>query len=353
MISSDKNTNERIRIGQLDRDRWDRLVPAFDDADLCQTWSYGAARWGAGTLDHLTLSRDDQVIGAAQIATQRPPGVRSGLAYVKWGPLWRPRDAAPDPEVLRRLAAALRRHFVEERGLVLRLMPRHFTTAGPDLRPLLAECGFTRADHASLYRTVRLDLTPSLAELRAGLKKTWRARLRKAEAEGLSVRISQGLDDFAAFGAVYAGMRRHKSFIEASDLPIYEQVQADLPEPAQLHVVTCWRDGRPLAAHLCSALGDSAISLCGATAPEGRACGASYVMDWETVAWLKARRTRWYDLGGAAEPQVTRYKLGLAGRTAAVAETIGKWDAGSTLARGLLAVAERGRAFYHRLQALR
>lgn len=146
-------------------------------------------------------------------------------------------------------------------------------------------------------------------------------------------------------------MKRRKKFIEPSELPIYEQIQNSLPDAFKLQVVTCWQANQPLSAHICAALGDTAVSLCGATSREGREFGSSYVMDWSTIEWLKEAGYRWYDLGGAGDPLVTEYKLGLAGRKAEIITAIGKYDSGPSALRHAVQLAERARILGHRIRA--
>ena len=342
----------RPQIGTLEQGQWDAIIQAFDDADLCQTWSYGEARWGPRSLDHLVLWRDDQLIGAAQVAILRPPALKTGLAYIKWGPLWRRRGLDHDHGTLRLLVAELHRHYVTNLGLVLRLMPRAYGSTALEIRPLLLQAGLSPAISSPAQQTVRVDLSLPLDALQARLRKSWRARLRKARSQGLNTRVTGGLEDFPVFERVYGEMRRQKRFVEVSDLPLYPTIQNGLPEPVQLRIVTCWQGDRPLSAHICSTIGDTAISLCGATTPKGRELGASYEMDWSTLAWLKERQFRWYDLGGAGDPQVTEYKLGLSGRGPGIVDSVGKWEAGSSGARRLLRLAEGGLGLYRRLGGL-
>ena len=44
-----------VEADSLDKHRWHDIVQEFDDANLMQTWSYGAARWGQDKLSHVCL----------------------------------------------------------------------------------------------------------------------------------------------------------------------------------------------------------------------------------------------------------------------------------------------------------
>jgi hypothetical protein len=74
-------------VAPLDPASWERLVAGFDDATYDQTHTYGAHLWGSARLSHLVLRRDGVVVAAAQVVLLRPPLLRRGLGYVKFGPL--------------------------------------------------------------------------------------------------------------------------------------------------------------------------------------------------------------------------------------------------------------------------
>lgn len=169
-----------VQTGRIKRFEWDSLLDLFDDADLCQTWAYGAARWGSSRLGHLIVRQSGRVVGAAQIARIGPPVPRLGMAYVKWGPLWRRRGAESNVDILRHMVRALDQHYVKGQGLVLRVMPRAYGGQDEYVAKALAGAGLTPVTSSPVYRTIRLNLRSSLDELHRALRKSWRARLRKA-----------------------------------------------------------------------------------------------------------------------------------------------------------------------------
>src|SRR5262249_54282300 len=80
----------------LSEEAWTSVIEGFDDTLLMQTWPYGARRWGAENLSHLVLRRNGHVAAAAQVVIMKIPLLGPGIAYVKWGPLWRPRAQEKD-----------------------------------------------------------------------------------------------------------------------------------------------------------------------------------------------------------------------------------------------------------------
>src|SRR4051812_11796790 len=70
---------------------WDEIVAGFADMRLEQMAAYAVPRWGASRLCGLVL-RDvvtNEPVGAALAVIAALPLIKLGLAYVKFGPLWR------------------------------------------------------------------------------------------------------------------------------------------------------------------------------------------------------------------------------------------------------------------------
>src|SRR5690242_12551204 len=86
---------------------WSQMLELFADANLYQTWSYGKVRWGETNLSHLVLKRGEDVVAMAQLRIVRPPWLRAGIAYVRWGPLFERRGRPLDPEIAVQMASAV------------------------------------------------------------------------------------------------------------------------------------------------------------------------------------------------------------------------------------------------------
>src|SRR5579872_2619209 len=78
-----------VECGHASAEIWTRVLEVFGDVNLYQTWAYSATRWGSRRLAHVVLKREGQVVAAAQVVVITVPFLPLGLAYVKWGPLWR------------------------------------------------------------------------------------------------------------------------------------------------------------------------------------------------------------------------------------------------------------------------
>src|SRR5262249_51588884 len=84
--------------GNVDEHEWCQLLERFDDANIYQTWSYDEVRGGRKNISHLLLKKNGVTIAVAQARIVKLPLIRAGIAYVRWGPLWRLRNQETDPE---------------------------------------------------------------------------------------------------------------------------------------------------------------------------------------------------------------------------------------------------------------
>ncbi len=297
---------------------WSEMLDQFDDANIYQTWSYGSVRWGSKNLSHIVVKRNGEVAGLAQLRIIRPTRFKFGMAYLRWGPLWERRGEALDSEVLEYLTRALEQEYVQNRRLLLHVLPNAF--AGSP-RAEFFDASFSRFKRTQLtsadtYRTFLLDLTPPLEELRKRLDAKWRNKLTQAEKKGLNVVAGYGPEKYRTFCNMYYEMRKRKTFDTSVDVEEFARIQEGLPEPNRMQVLICEQEGTPAAGIVCSAMGNSAIYLLGATTDAGLNLRGAYLLQWTMISWLKERGIRSYDLGGIdpeVNPGVYSFKKGLSG----------------------------------------
>jgi hypothetical protein len=129
-----------VDVDALSSTAWDEVVAGFADASYEQTACWVDHRWGAGRASHLVVRRDGVPVGAARALILQWPGIRRGIAYVKFGPLWRRHDEPPDPDAYRRCVEALVDEYCTRRGHCLTVLPRvspeHHAGEGAALRAL-------------------------------------------------------------------------------------------------------------------------------------------------------------------------------------------------------------------------
>jgi len=297
---------------------WSERLEGFDDANIYQTWAYGAVRWGRKNLSHLVLKRSGEVAAMAQVRILRPAGVNVGMAYLRWGPLCQRRGMQLDYAVTRRMARALEDEYVRKRRLLLRIVPNAF--AGSE-RAEVFQSAFSAFSEATRtgenqYRTFVLDLSPSLEELRRQLDSKWRNKLAGAAKNGLTISEGSGPDSYRTFCGIYGQMRERKLFESTVDVEEFGRIHQELPENLKMRVWICRKGPIPVAGLVVSAIGNSAIYLLGATSDDGLKEKGSYLLQWTAIQSLKKSGIRWYDLGGIdpeKNPGVYQFKKGFSG----------------------------------------
>jgi lipid II:glycine glycyltransferase (peptidoglycan interpeptide bridge formation enzyme) len=297
---------------------WSAMLNLFEDANIYQTWSYGAVRWGSKNLSHLVLKRSGEVVGIAQLRIVRPTRFNFGMAYLRWGPLCHRRERELDADAVLSVSRALHEEYVCKRGLLLQIIPNAFVDSP---RAAIFKSAFSvftpdRRTASRAYRTFVLDLALPVEQLRKNLDKKWRNQLTRSEKNGLKIVAGNGADEYRTFCRMYNEMWKRKAFESTVDIEEFKRIQEDLPETHRMRILICEQDGVPVAGVVASAMGDSAIYLLGATSDDGLNAKGAYLLQWTMIQWLKENGIKWYDLGGIdpeGNPGVYSFKRGLSG----------------------------------------
>lgn len=308
----------RAEVDKATDCEWSELLDQFDDANIYQTAAYGSVRWGEANLSRLVLKRDGEVVAMAQFRIIRPTPLKFGMAYLRWGPLWEKKGSAPDAEVAERMAAAIREEYLRKRRLFVRILPNAFSGSARAAAFQSAFESFSEENDDSMeaYRTLVMDLSPSVEQLRSGLDKKWRNQLTRSEKNNLTLVQGQGPEEFEIFCGMYWQMRKRKSFDTTVDVDEFGRMQQTLPESQRMQILICREEGVPVAGVVASAMGNSAIYLLGATSDRGLNAKGAYLLQWTMICWLKQKGIRWYDLGGIdheGNPGVYHFKKGISG----------------------------------------
>src|SRR2546425_6309945 len=168
-------------VDTVDEQRWCQILQEFDDANIYQTWSYAAVLSGRSNSSHLILRENNNIVAAAQARIAKLSIINVGVAYIRWGPLWRRSATKANLDTFRQAVRALRNEFVWKRGLVLRLLPILFDDDSPCFSAILAEEGFSSVGKESYSRTILMDLVPPLEDLREGMGAMAKRNLKLAE----------------------------------------------------------------------------------------------------------------------------------------------------------------------------
>jgi lipid II:glycine glycyltransferase (peptidoglycan interpeptide bridge formation enzyme) len=302
---------------KCDKAKWHDIVAHFDDANIYQTWSYDAVRGGEDSLSHVVLKKGGKIVAAAQARIMKIPFLRSGIAYMRWGPLWKIKGEDRNIDVFRQAIRALRNQYVERQGLILRILPVLFRDEDRELQSILGEEGYKGQDLKAEHRTLLLDLRPSLQDLRKNFHQKWRNQLHQAEKKQLDIIEGESDQLFVMFIQLYQELLKRKKFAVPNNIYEFRSIQKDLPNNLKMRIFLARSQAGIGSGAICSSLGNKGIYLFGATNQIGMSTKGSYLVQWRIIQWLKEIGCVWYDLNSInprRNPGTYHFKAGIAGK---------------------------------------
>jgi len=357
-VSTDQlDARYSARVDRLGAAEWHSIVRRFDDLNLYQTLPYAQCRWPGSDVSHLVLARDGEIVAAVQVRLAPVP-LLGGIAYVRWGPLWRLRGRSPDLGALRRMVRAIKLEYVVRRGYLVRLLPREVDPCA-EVRQVYLEEGFRLQPSGDA--TLLVDVAPPLKALRAGLEGSWRSNLNRSQRGALVFTEGAEPELFDRFAPIHAEMVDRKRLVDLGDVDVFRRIQELLPAEWRMRVMLCSEDGKAdVAGAITSALGDTGLAILWATNQRGRDLRGAFALQWRVLEWLKGQGCRSYDLGGVdkrANPGGYTFKSGLSGRNGREVRFVGAFELSAApllpiLLRALLSLRTASRRLRGALKSL-
>lgn len=325
----DSLDNYFVEIDNVDETKWNQILSRFNDANSYQTWHYGIVHYGKENVSWFILRKNDEIVAASLVRIIKIPLIRTKIAYVRWGPLWKLKNTNNNNEVFSHAIRALRKEYVLRRGYILRIYPVLYDDETDVYRPILEKGKFEYVDRGEHKRTLIVDLKPDIEDLRKGLNKKWRNHLSKAEKNQLE--IHQGTDNklFESFKNIYQELIDRKKFAIPNDINKFQLIQGLSPEELKMKILLCSENSEYCGGIIFSAIGETGISIFRAINSIGLKNNAAYLLHWKTIELLKEIGCTSYDLNGInpqKNPGTYKYKKGLCGRNGKDVHFLGKFD---------------------------
>jgi hypothetical protein len=296
---------------------WTDLVNGFQDLSLLQTWEYGEAKAHTGPWQVVRMCfwEGDLLVGACQAMVRPLPLGLGGLVWINRAPLWRRPGEEGDPALLVAMLAELRKYWVEERRLYLRVaLPLEQGAAEPDFSP---PPGYQWVHSSTGWASARLDLSLTQETLRRELKRKWRNQLNKAERLGILWEFSTSDEIFARTIGEYQTMVQKKGLATSLTPALLTKWQQFLPDDKKPWCALATHEGKLLMGVSFACYGSTSEILAGAITEAGRTVNACNFLLWQAIAKMQELGYRWFDLGGlnpATTPAgILRYKSGMGG----------------------------------------
>ncbi len=332
----DKHTAKVYRCSNAE---WTTVMNEFEDSSFYQTYAYGSVVYGDDNIEHILMKDANGLLAAAQVGIRHFPYLKTGTANIHWGPLWIKRHQQGDIRHFTSIITAIKSEYAVRRKLLVRLWPNIIDDRHAACKTHLTEKGYIHNPEERPYRTLRLDISPSLDELTKNFDQKWRNQLNKAKKNNLT--IIEGTDDhfYSIFLNLQKEMIDRKHYIPGVDYDEYGKIQNRLSDEQKMKIFVCEAEGKAVAVSMCSCTGGTGIYLLGATGDDGMKLNGSNLLQWHMIQTLKENGCRFYDLGGIdpnTNPGVYRFKCGVVGKSGEDISHIGQYYYSSTTRAALL-----------------
>ena len=317
-----------------DERAWPTLLGRLPAGDFLHDPAWAAvAAFDGQPQRRFVLADGDRLVGLVAPQVRRLP-LGKTTWYVPHGPVLDYADASA-AERLREIVAGLRRAAAEAGAIAVVLEPR--LEAGSAALRALAGSGLRFADGTLQVRQTRLVELGTDDELLAGFDKDTRYSVRRAEREGVTVRVvddGADVDPIDALHALVHETRRRAGF-PMPPLERYRVAWRALASVGRAAICEARCDGELLASGLLVLEGERSFYLFSGSRREQPGQSkryASYALQWAMMRLARERGARTHDLWGVAPAGagpdhpwhgVGLFKKGFGGREVTWA---GSWD---------------------------
>jgi lipid II:glycine glycyltransferase (peptidoglycan interpeptide bridge formation enzyme) len=146
-----------------------------------------------------------------------------------------------------------------------------------------------------------IDVSADEEAILSQMHQKTRYNIRVAEKHGIMTRVTDSVDTFLLLQRDTAKRDR---FEAQSDSYVRKQFDI-LKKNGLATILVTEKDGKPLAANMLIAYGDTVTYLYGASSSEDRQLMAPYLLHWESILWAKRQGYRYYDLWGVNPAEKT------------------------------------------------
>lgn len=178
----------------------------------------------------------------------------------------------------------------------------------PEARQTLASAGLIQtAAVQPNSSTVVIDLSPSLDDIMAGLNQKGRHAIHRAERDGVVARAVEPSD--ANLRTMYELLADTAAGRFESSLRSYDYYRAfwqSFTASGRGSLFFAYVDDHIVAAAYCMYLGTKGLYKDGASVRERTVYGASHLLQWEVIKWMKERGVTSYDLCGSPHSSAIR-----------------------------------------------
>lgn len=163
-----------------------------------------------------------------------------------------------------------------------------------------------------LPKTVVVNLSKSLSELKEQMKQKHRYNLKIAEKNTVKVTIGSTQEDFNIFMKLYLDTLKRQAYFGRSEAYLKTIWEEALKENSAF-IATAWFGKQPVASWMLLTYKDTVYYPYGGSSEEHRNVMGTYKLVWEIIIWAKEKGYKYFDLYGIEDDQsdgFSRFKVG-------------------------------------------
>ncbi len=281
----------RLLIEQGPDGAWDEFVGSMAGDTYQQTSAHAEVKAATHQSFRVVATDGCRIAAGAQVL-YRQVSLLGAVGYLPKGPLVPAGDQALALPVLREALAECGRRGI--RVLVSQPVLHH---DGVDAA--LSECGFGPSPvMVATTSTIEVALDRSADELLSGTRSSLRRNIRKAQRNGVVVRLGT-YDDLDLFHEMHLETAGRNDFAPISRDRM-EREWAVMHPRGQLHLFLTEHEGQALSGAMCSAFGDRVLFKHAGwfRSDASAAYRPNDLLHWEVIRWALHQGFAYYDLGG-------------------------------------------------------
>lgn len=283
-----------------DKETWEEFVAGQKPHSFLPSWNWGEFNaamgdktWRMGIYQPTT--NDQQLVGAALVI--KITARRGTFLFVPHGMITNDqRPKTNNTEAWNTLIDYLTNLAVQEKCSFIRVSP--ILKKSGEGGELFKKLGFRRAPmhmHAELLWL--LDVTPSEETLLKNMRKTTRYLIKKAQADGVRVVMSDSPEHVLIFNNLYEETARRQRFTAFSRDYLLKEFSA-FAQDHQIQVFLAEYNGEFVSGAMIVFYGNAAFYHQGASLNKYPKVAAPYLLQWEIIREVKRRGLEFYNFWG-------------------------------------------------------
>lgn len=273
---------------------WDHFLESLPDNLYQQSslWALVKAKDG-WNCTRLVVKERGEIVGGVQ-ALLRPLPKFGAVGYVSKGPVAASDDSSIHKFILDQLDRVARKEHI----LFLKIQPAY--GAEPIARRLLERGAQPSNINVTPLSTLRVDLRPEHEEIQARMNKYTRRNIRRAERNGVTVRMGTIADipTFIDLQSVHAKQHGYSGKGDFRSKDYYYHLWYVLEPGGHFCFFIAEYNGQAIAANSYIAFGDTVLDYHLVDNGLYKELNAPTLLQWNGMVWGKEHGYVWYDFGG-------------------------------------------------------